>query len=123
MRKLVSLFALTALFSVMALAESFSGKLLDESCYTQQKKAASCDATSATRSFALDVNGKVYKLNAEGNTKAGEAMRSHAERTNPNANPKEPNAKGQPGEPAPTMAKVQGTESNGTIDVESIQLQ
>src|SRR5262249_44249110 len=64
----------------LALADNYSGKLLDSSCYDQHKTAKACDATSSTSSFLLDVSGKVYRLDTTGNAKAAEAMKSRAER-------------------------------------------
>jgi hypothetical protein len=107
------LLALVAIFSMIGFAESWSGKLIDASCYDQQKKAEACDASSATTSFALDASGMVYKLDRSGNTKAATAFKNRAERS------AEPN-KQQPG---PVVAKVSGTEKGGTITVESIELQ
>src|SRR5580704_10916556 len=83
MRRTLSLLTLAGAFSVLALAENYSGKLLDASCYDQQKKEASCDASSATAAFAIDVSGKVFKLDQSGNTKAATALKNRADRTDP----------------------------------------
>jgi hypothetical protein len=113
MKNILSLLALCSLFSVAALADNFSGKLIDASCYTQQKKTAGCDATSTTTAFVLDVSGKVYALDAVGNSKAATAMSSRADRA---ADPNDPQSKA-------VMAKVSGTEKSGTITVDSIDVQ
>jgi hypothetical protein len=113
MQKILSLLALGTLFSVAALADNWSGKLIDAGCYAQQKKATGCDATSTTTSFALDVSGKIYTLDASGNTKAATAMKSRADRA---ADPSDPSSKS-------VAAKVSGTESGGTITVESVDVQ
>lgn len=97
---------------MLALAENYSGKLLDASCYDQQKKSASCDATSATTAFAIDVSGNVYKLDKTGNTKAAAALKNRADRTDPT----KPQSKD-------VMAQVTGSETGGTIAVESIDVQ
>lgn len=112
MRRIMSVLALTGAFSMLALAENYSGKLLDWSCYDQQKKALSCDASSATTSFAIDVSGKVYKLDNNGNTKATAALKNRADRADP--------SKQQSKE---VMANVSGTEKGGTISVENIDVQ
>jgi hypothetical protein len=112
MRKILLLVTLSGVFSICALAETYSGKLLDASCYDQQKKASSCDATSNTTAFALDVSGTVYKLDGAGNSKASAAIKNRADRSDP--------SKQQPKE---VMAKVDGTEKGGTIAVESIAVQ
>lgn len=112
MRKFVSTAALFGLFAVAAFAESYSGKLLDASCYDQQKKASACDATSTTASFAIDVSGTVYKLDTAGNTKASAALKNRADRVDPS----KPQTKD-------VMAKVEGTEKAGTITVTSIDVQ
>jgi hypothetical protein len=99
-------------FSMCALAANYSGKLLDASCYDQQKKADSCNATSNTTAFALEVSGTVYKLDSTGNSKASDAIKNRADRSDP--------SKPQTME---LMAKVDGTEKGGIITVESIAVQ
>jgi hypothetical protein len=112
MRKTLSILALGSLCAVLSFGENYSGKLVDASCYSQQKKATGCEASAATTTFALDVNGKVYVLDANGNTKATSAMKNRADRA---ADPNNP-SKG-------VMATVTGTESGGTITVETIDVQ
>ena len=112
MRRFLSIAAVFGVFSVAALAESYSGKLLDASCYDQQKKASGCDATSTTASFAIDASGTVYKLDNAGNTKAAAALKGRADRVDPS----KPQSKD-------VMAKVEGTEKGGTITVTSIDVQ
>ena len=112
MRRFVSTAALFGVFSIAALAESYSGKLLDSACYDQQKKANACAATSTTASFAIDASGTVYKLDSAGNTKASAALKNRADRVDPS----KPQSK-------EVMAKVDGTEKGGTITVTSIDVQ
>jgi len=112
MRKILSLVALSVVFSMWVLAETYSGNLLDASCYDQQKKASSCDATNNTTAFAIEVSGKVYKLDGAGNSKASEALKNRADRSDPTKQ----QSKG-------VMAKVDGTEKGGIIAVESIAVQ
>jgi len=111
---MITLCALAAVFSALALAESFNGRLVDSSCYDTQKKVAACDPTSSTTMFAIDVAGHVYKLDDTGNAKAVAAVKDRADRsTNPNAPAK-----------AEVMAKVTGTkDGDNTIKVESIEVQ
>ncbi len=113
MRKLLSLFAFSSVFAMLAFAGDWSGKLVDASCYGQQKSATTCAATSTTTAFALEVSGKVYNLDANGNSKATSAMKNRADRA---ADPSYPQSK-------EIMAKVSGTESGGTITVDSIDVQ
>jgi hypothetical protein len=114
MRTLLSLCGLAALCCTMALAENFTGKLLDSACYDQSKSAKGCDATSSTTSFLLDAGGKIYKLDTTGNTKAAEAMRSHAERS---ANPGHPST-------GAVNAKVSAAkDGDDTLKVEMIEIQ
>src|SRR6185503_21208385 len=113
MRRIMCLLAFSAAFSMLALAEdSFSGKLLDSSCYDQKKAAAGCEASSATTSFALESNGAVYKLDRGGNTQATSALKNRADRSDPN----KPQSK-------EVMAKVSGTQKDGTITVTTIEVQ
>jgi hypothetical protein len=63
-------------------------RLLDAN-YAARPTNAACAPTSSTAAFAVDINGKILKLDAEGNKKAAEAFKSHnsgAERA------KEPNS-------------------------------
>jgi len=112
MRRILLPITLFGVFAMSALASSYSGKLLDASCYDQQKKADSCAATSNTTAFALEVSGTVYKLDTAGNSKASDAIKNRADRTDP--------TKPQPKE---IMAKVDGTEKGGLISVDSIAVQ
>ncbi len=115
MKRTLYLTALTAGLSLMAFAGDWSGKLIDSNCNEtrDQTKALSCDATGATTAFALDVNGKIFKFDAAGNTKAAVALKNRADRS---ADP----AKAQM---ATVMAKVSGTEKDGLITVDSVDVQ
>ena len=113
MRKTCCLLALPLVFTTLALAESWSGKLVDATCYAKQQSATGCDATGATKAFAIEVSGKVYKLDETGNEKAATALKSRADKA---ADPTKPQA-------SMVMAKVEGTESGGTITTQSIEVQ
>ena len=97
---------------MLALAETWSGKLLDAGCYDQQKNAVSCSATSHTTVFALDASGTVYKLDRGGNAKAVAALKNRTDRSDPN----HPQS-------MEVMAKVEGSEKGGTITVDTIDIQ
>lgn len=112
MRKILSVCTLPLVFSTLALAGSWSGKLVDADCYTKQQKSAGCEATSATTAFALDVSGKIYNLDPSGNQKAATAVKNRADRAAP--------GKMQSKE---ITAKVEGTESAGTITATSVDVQ
>ena len=113
MKSISKLCAFLAVFAALAFAENWSGKLIDAKCASEQKGAA-CAPTASTTAFALEVSGKIYKLDAGGNTKAAEAVKSSADRA------KDPNAKT---EAQAVNAKVTGTMEGDTINVESIELQ
>jgi hypothetical protein len=113
MRKLLSFFAFSSVFAMLAFGGDFSGKLIDANCYSQKNNATGCSATSTTTAFALDVSGKVYSLDTAGNSKAVTAMKSRADRA---ADPSNPQAND-------VLAKVSGTESGGTIAVDNIDVQ
>jgi hypothetical protein len=113
MRRLFTLCGCIALFSVLALAESWTGRLVDASCYDQHKTATACDPSASTSSFSLVVSGQAYKLDNAGNGKASEALKNRADRSaNPNQPPK-----------GAVSAKVTGIMANDTISVESIDVQ
>ena len=113
MRRLVTFCACLAVFSVLALAESWTGRLVDASCYDQQKSATACDPSASTTSFALIAAGQAYKLDDAGNSKAAAALKNRADRS---ADPDRP-SKGV------VSAKVTGTkEGDDTIKVVSIDV-
>ena len=113
MRRFVPLFTLLLVFSGLALAESFQGRLLDAACYEQNKSAATCDPTGSTTSFALFIANKPYKLDAAGNSKAADALKTRADRAS------------DPTKPLSTMvnAKITGTKEGEHISVETLDLQ
>ena len=122
MRRTLMLLALPAMLSTFAFADSWSGALLDASCYDRQaqapnpdtaKAADACMATGQTTSFALSASGKVYKLDSAGNTKASSAFKSRAERSAPEKGAVQ----------AKTMATVEGSVSGGIIKVDKIDIQ
>jgi hypothetical protein len=111
-----SLYALILLagLSMTAWSEDWTGKLIDATCNDQQQheKTISCDATKATTAFALDVSGKIFKLDQPGNAKAATALKYRAE-------PADPSKAGS----TEVKAKITGTEAGGMILVETVGLQ
>jgi hypothetical protein len=94
-------------------AETWSGRLVDANCSSQEKTAKECDANAATASFMLVVDGKAFALDEAGNKKATEALRSRADRsTDPNAL-----------KSAQTVAKVTGEKEGATIKVSSLEVE
>jgi len=112
MRKGAMLFALLGVFSVLALADTWQGKLVDTACYEQNKSATTCDPTGSTTMFTFLVGDKPYKLDETGNVKAVEALKSRADRAS------------DPGKPPSTevMAKITGTQDADSIKVEAVEL-
>jgi len=133
MRK--TLFLALTMGAAFAYADSWTGKLLDASCYDRmkddkdaQKSEQACVATPQSTSFVLMSSGKAYRLDAAGNTKAAAAMKNHAERSAPNQAAQPGGA--QPGANQPganltrdVSARVEGNETAGTITVTTIDLQ
>ena len=113
MKRALFLIALAAGLSLSAYAEDWTGNLVDAVCAQQQEKTVPCDATGATTVFALDVLGKIYRLDPVGNTKAAAALKYRAAPM--------PDASGQV--PTIVKAKITGTEGGGIIVVETISLQ
>jgi hypothetical protein len=107
------LLALAAGLSIGLHAEDWTGNLVDAVCADQKEKTVPCDATGATTVFALDVSGKIYKLDPVGNTRAAAALKYRAAPV--------PDASGHV--PAAVAAKITGTEGGGIIVVETISLQ
>jgi hypothetical protein len=114
MRRLLTMCAVVAVFTTLALAESWTGKLVDAGCAAdQQKSATTCDPTSSTTTFALVASGKTFKLDDAGNAKAIEALKNRADRS---TDPKAP--------PSTTVtAKVTGTKDGDNLKVETIEVQ
>jgi len=117
MRSIVKIVALLAICAAFASAESWSGRLLDANCVDQQK-TASCDPTTATVAFAINVSGKTYKLDDAGNAKAVEAMKTHGHSSKEGAAPAAPGAAS-----TAITAKVSGALDGEVVKVESIQIQ
>jgi len=137
MKITLSAIALMAALSMASYAADFTGQLMDATCAEQSHSGspsaatpaspsagssttsstasskASCNATTATTAFAIEANGKMYKLDSAGNTKAAAAIKSRADRS---ADPTKAMS-------ATYTAKVTGTDENGTISVESIDIQ
>jgi hypothetical protein len=110
MRKIMTVLGVMSVFTGLALAETWSGKLLDASCYDQQKSAKGCDATGTTSMFAIEAAGKVYKLDDSG--KVGTAIRNSADRAKDPAKP-----------PAGAVnATVTGALSGDSIKVETVEV-
>lgn len=111
MRTLIPAIAVAVGLAVSAFGASWSGRLLDAACYQAQKKTDTCDATSKTTAFSLFSGGKIYNLDAAGNTKAAAAVKNRADRANP--------AQAQS-----TMvnATITGKETGGIITVETIDV-
>ena len=113
MRRLVTLLAV---FSALAIADSWSGKLADAKCAAEQKGAA-CHPTDATTAFVLSsADGKMYKLDETGNKKAAEAVKNRADRS------KDPNAPAATA-PSPVNANISGSLEGDTIKVEAIAVE
>lgn len=114
MRRLFTIAASVAFFSVLALADNFNGKLIDATCMDQQKSVTACNPSSTTTSFLISVDGKTYRLDDAGNTKAMEALKNRADRSAAPNNTQTP---------AEVAAKVTGTKEGDTIKVDSIVVQ
>jgi hypothetical protein len=113
MRSILIATASIAIFAGLCLAETFNGKLIDASCADQQQSAGSCAPTASTTAFAIDVSGKVYRLDDDGNAKAMAALKDRADRmADPNATPK-----------TDVRARIKGTLEGATLKVESIEVQ
>ena len=110
MRRVYRLSAFLVVASALAFAETWSGKLIDAGCADPQKTEA-CVPTASTAAFAINTAGKVLKLDAAGNTKAAEAMKARE-----NSADRAKNANRE------ITATVQGTLSEDTIKVDSIEL-
>jgi hypothetical protein len=71
---------LLSLASAFCFADTWSGKLIDTSCKAKSQASGQnmdCAATKATRTFGIELpDGKVLNLDADGNSKAAEAVKT-----------------------------------------------
>ncbi len=112
MYKLIRLSLIAGVFTALAVAETWSGTLVDAACAADKKASAECAPTNDTSTFALVLaDGKTIKLDEDGNAKAADALKNSADRAK------------NPGEKKAVTAKVTGSLSGDTITVEDIQLQ
>lgn len=112
MRHSFILAASAALFSTLAFADTFTGRLVDGNCANPDKMAKECDAGSSTSSFILVVEGKAYSLDPAGNKLAVEAIKNRADRA---ADPNSPKAE--------LKAKVTADKDGDVLKVASIEVQ
>jgi len=114
MRKIVSLFGILTVSSVLAFADDWQGRLVDASCYQQQKSPTACDPSNSSTSFILFVSGTPYTLDAAGNQKASQALKTRADRS---ADPAKPPS-------SQVMAKITGSkDASNNLKVDTIELQ
>ncbi|MGO4883182.1 MAG: hypothetical protein ACLP59_20530 [Bryobacteraceae bacterium] len=98
----------------MAFAETYSGTLVDASC-AAQKKSTACSPTTSTTAFALQqANGTMLKLDADGNTKAAQALKESNSSADRAQNPNAANMQ--------VTATIQGTLTGDEIKVNSIEV-
>jgi hypothetical protein len=116
MRKLLLFAACIGSLPILGLADTLTGNLIDTECLPQAKPTlASCQPSSTTAAFALvNDEGKVLKLDKEGNTKAAEALKNRADRS------ADPNSAAKTGA---AKARITGTMENNVLKVETIEVQ
>lgn len=107
MKKVLTICATLGALSGLAMADSWSGTLLDEHCANRTASKA-CEARHSTSRFLLDVNGTTYRLD---------------EKTNENVRSAILETKGLT-KRAPVTVTITGrVRSNGRIDAETIAVQ
>src|SRR6266851_3794142 len=73
MKTIAKAVSVLCLGSVLCLAESWSGKVVDAACKDQAQAPAACEPTASTAVFGIELSdGKVLKLDNAGNAKATE---------------------------------------------------
>src|SRR5579863_4757907 len=88
MKTFTKLGIVLCLTAVLGLAESFSGKLIDANCKAPADQKdngplSSCAPTRTTTLFSVQTtDGKTYRLDATGNSKAMAAMKEDSSKTN-----------------------------------------
>src|SRR5882724_3355616 len=98
MKTIAKLATVLCLGSMLCMAETWTGKLVDANCKDQSKQGASpsspstpsnptemsstCAPTRSTTAYGVEMtDGRVLKLDSTGNAKAGEAMKANASST------------------------------------------
>jgi hypothetical protein len=113
MKTIAKIVTVVCFGSVLCLAETWSGKVVDSACKDKSHGAQpaqpgqatnACEPTAATTAFGIELaDGKVLKLDGTGNAKAAEAVKS---------------SNNKPG----LMATVTGSLDGQTVKVESIDI-
>jgi hypothetical protein len=93
---------------------------VDEACFDRQAKelkdmskaADACEATGQSATYALFSGGKIYRFDSAAHNKVATALKTRADRTAPG---------GQ--KLAKIQAKVSGSETDGMIKVDSVEIQ
>jgi len=110
MKRFMQIALIVCVTCTLGLAETWTGKLIDANCKTQASSqsnpergaTASCAPTASTKDFAIETaDGKVYKLDKSGNSKAAAAMKNN---------------------PSNSQITVNGTLEGQTVKVDSLDL-
>lgn len=104
MNRITVIGAIVCASAGLALAENWTGKLIDANCKpsstSEGNQSATCAPTSSTKVFAIQTpDGKVYRLDSAGNSKAAEMIKK---------------------DPSKTDVSVSGTLDGQMVKVESI---
>ena len=81
MRKLLTIGAMFAGLSGLAMAESWSGMLLDQGCAHHKDSTKSCIAKPSSAGYVLDVNGQQYKFDTKSNDMVRRVLESRRDRS------------------------------------------
>ena len=92
MKTFLKIGAVLSLAAAFSFAESWSGKLVDADCMAKKDtssaktgSASECTPTLSTINYGVQVaDGKVYKLDASGNSKAAAALRADRNKASEN---------------------------------------
>jgi hypothetical protein len=87
MCRLSTIPALAVLLTVPALADEWSGRLVDANCTHTNGGPEACDPGTDTTAFGLVVAGKAFLFDRKGNQKASAAIKHRAESANPDHPP------------------------------------
>jgi hypothetical protein len=81
MRKLIIAGAMFAGLSGLAMAESWTGALLDEGCAHHKNTTKTCIAKPSSSAYVLDVSGHQYKFDGKSNDEIRRALESRRDRS------------------------------------------
>jgi hypothetical protein len=111
MKLIAKLGIAAALATGCSYAETWTGKLVDATCFPKEEQPAKCDASKGTMNFGIQTaDGKILKFDANGNIKTGVVLGGF------------PDAKGPSVMVTGTLMTVSASENEKVLKVDTIEI-